>query len=218
MVKTYSKRGRGRPRGGRRKGFKGVARSMTLTKGVKYNNYFFKRKFFKHTIQLSNANPSFGAYTFKLSDMPNSTEFTNLFDRYRILGVQVLFVPHWTNADNNPVSSMALVNPNFYTITDYTEDGVPTTLNQLFEDSSCKVTRGGRVHKRYLKPSVLTQQFESTISTGYSPKWGQWITTDDPDVPHYCLKWCGDQLATGTTQNFYIRVMMTYYIQCKDLK
>lgn len=217
MVKVYSKRGRGRPRGVR-KHKKGVSRSMYLTKTPKFNNYFFKRTFFKHTIQLSNTAPSYGAYIFKLSDLPNYTEFTNLFDRYRILGVKVLFIPHWSNVDANPVSTMPLVNPDFYTVTDYTEDGVPTSLNELYEDTSFRVTRGGKIHKRYLKPAVLSQEFESTIATAYSPKWKQWITTDDPATPHYCLKWGADQLAVGTTQNFYIRVMMTYYIQCKDVK
>lgn len=209
---------RGRPVRGRPRRKTGLRRSMVMTKTPRYNSYFFKRKLLKGTIQLSNLAETFGSYVFKLSDLPNYTEFTNLFDRYRILKVGVIFIPNWTSNDSNPITTINTINPSIYTAIDYTEDGTPLALTELYEDSHCKITRGSKIHKRYFSPAVLASSFETVTTTAYTPKWKQWITTDDPATPHYALKWAMDKIATGSGQNFYVKVFMTYYIQCKDLK
>lgn len=207
---------RGRPaRRIRRK--TGLRRSMIMTKTPRFNSYFFKRKFLKGTWTLNNVSEVFTSYTFKLSDLPNYTEFTNLFDRYRILKVAVILVPNWTTNDLNPVTSTERTNPSIYSVIDYTEDGTPASLSEMYEDSQCKITRGGRIHKRVFTPAVLASSFETITTTAYTPKWKQWITTDDPATPHYALKLAGDKTYTSSN-NFTVKVFMTYYIQCKDIK
>lgn len=190
---------------------------VTRSLAIQNAPHYFKRRFNKGTLTLNNLAEVFQAYTFKLSDLPNYTEFTNLFDRYRICKVAVHLIPQWTNSDLNPVTTTERVNPAIYSVVDTTEDAAPTSLNEMYEYSNCKITRGGRIHKRYFTPSVLTSAFESGASTAYIPKFKQWLTTDDPATPHYCMKIAADKTSTSSN-NFTIRVMMTYYLQCKNIK
>jgi len=194
-------------------------RRPRLYKAIRPQNQIhqFKRTFLKGTWTLNNLTDTFVAYTFKLSDLPNYTEFTNLFDRFRIVKVAVHLIPQWTNNDLNPVTSMEKVNPAIYSVVDTTEDAAPTALTEMYEYSNLKITRGGRIHTRYFSPAVLTNAFEGVAATAYIPKWKQWITTDDYATPHYAIKLAGDKTQTSSN-NFTVRVMMSYYIQCKNVK
>lgn len=215
LVKITPKRSYRRKRTVKRRS--GLQRSMVLYKRPNFNNYFFKRRFIKGTLTFGGLAETFLSYTFKLTDLPNYQEFTNLFDRYRINKVTVTIIPNWTANDANPITTTERVNPCIYSLIDYTEDGLPTSLNDMFEDTQCKVTRGAKVHSRTFRPAILQQAFKSTITTGYQPAWGKWITTDDSAMPYYCLKVGLDKTQTQNN-NWTAKVFMTYYIQCKDVK
>lgn len=208
------------PSRGRRRTTRPVRRRMPMRRFplMKSPIYSFKRRMLVGTLQLSNLTETFTSYTFKLSNLPNYTEFTNLFDRYRINKVSLTFVPNWDSNDANASAGVLAVNPSIYSMIDYTEDGTPLALNEFYENPKCKITRGGKIHKRYFTPAVLGSNFETVTTTAYTPKWKQWLTTDDPATPHYALKVACDKLNAGTAQNYYVKVFVTYYISCKDAK
>lgn len=194
-----------------------LSRRPRLRMSAALSTHYFKRRFQVGTLQASNLTDVFGAYTFKLSDLPNSGEFTALFDQYRILGVSIMFVPSWDGSDANPISTNT-PQPDIRTVLDYTDSGTPANMNELYEYQNCKMTHGSRIHKRFFVPAVLSSNYETVTTTAYTPKWKLWLTTDDPATPHYGLKYGIFKLATGTTQNYYWRVYATYYIQCKNVK
>lgn len=204
----------------RRRPRRTMRRRMRIRRGprIKTPSYSFKRRHLLGTVQLSNLAETFTSYSFKLSNLPNYTEFTNLFDRYRINKVGLTFVPNWTSNDANASTGVLAINPAIYSIIDYTEDGTPLTMNEFYESPKCRITRGGKIHKRYFTPAVLSQTFEGVAATAYTPKWKQWLTTDDPATPHYALKVAFDKLNTGVSQVYYVKVFVTYYITCKDVK
>ena len=39
-----------------------------------------------------------------------------------------------------------------------------------------------------LKPAIREEAYKSSIASTYVPKWGQYLTTQDPTVPHYGIK------------------------------
>lgn len=196
----------------------GIQRSLIRRR--RNPTYNFKRKAYVETISVGyGAGNILGAYTFALNKLPNYTEFTALFDRYRICGVLVEFMPAVDSFSTEAGVSMTnFALPQVRTIIDHTEDGVPTDFNEMYQYKNCKMTQGNRIHKRFLKPAVLTSAFESTIATAYIPKWKQWITTDDPATPHYCLKYGINALPSAAMGTMTYRVYATYYLQCKDLK
>lgn len=175
---------------------------------------------FTRTVQLANIDAShlanvYGAITFKLTDLPNYTEFTNLFDRYRINAVKLTIVPLVTSNDVNPATTLFTL-PNVHTAIDYNDNSNPGSMNELMQYSNYRCTRANKVHSRYFKPSVLQSNYETAVATAYTPAWKRWLTCDDPVTPHYCLKY-GLDTPNGNI-DLAFRVYAKYYFQCKDLR
>lgn len=162
-----------------------------------------------------------GAYSFKLSDLPNYTELTALYDQYKITGVKISFIPSATEY-NSAIPQGATVaqgfNP-FMSAIDYDDTTTPTSEDQLMEYGSLKRSGPGRIHSRYIVPKVLQEVYRSVATTGYRPISGQWLDIAQPDIPHYGLKvWCSAPPAAGTATAITYNVYATYYIKCKNTR
>jgi len=157
------------------------------------------------------------SFVFRLSDLLQATEFTRLFDSYRINGVKVTMAP-LTN-------SALTVNPSYKIMTaiDLDDDQTPT-VSSMLQRSNVQiktVTSGGnnpQVFSKFLRPRFLTQLYETGTSTGYGqgPR-KQWLDTADATIPHYCLKVVWD---TDPVLNFDVmwQFYFTYYIEFKSLR
>lgn len=170
---------------------------------------------FKRVAQISSISASddgnvLGALEFKFDDIPNKTEFTNLFDQYRINGILVRFIPNFTGSDINPSTTAQSV-PNIWTIIDHDDAATPANLNEMMQYPNCKMTRGQNVHKRYFRPSCLVDV--AGITTGV--KFKQWLNMANTNIPHYGLKYHVDQTQAeiGTW-----RVFVTYFFSCKGVR
>lgn len=163
-------------------------------------------------IQTTSGIATLGKYTFNMGNMTNYSEFTNLFQRFRIVAIKLSIVPVWT--ENNLVPGTSFSMPNVHSVVDYDDSTTPGDLNELLQYSNYKRTRGHMVHSRYFKPAIQMAAYETTLATAYVPKWKQWLSTDDFATPHYGLKYYID--AIGAVVSF--RVYAKYYFQCKDLK
>lgn len=66
-----------------------------------------------------------------------------------------------------------------------------------------------------LKPAIQTEAYKSALASTYVPKWGQWLSTDDPTVPHYGLKahCIGPD---NTAENGNLDIEYIIYFSCKN--
>lgn len=165
---------------------------------------------------------SLDAIAFKLSDVPNYTELTALYDFYRINKVSVKIVPKFNtnNILDSVTNSTQMIEPLVWTAIDYNDATIPTTLLEIQEYASSKVTRGSELHKRYLTPRLAVQLFDGVTPAYGEGKTHEWINCDYPDVPHYGLKicitpWDGTGIATG---RLYYDLAITYYLEFKNTK
>lgn len=131
------------------------------------------------------------AWGFTISNLPNFNEFTQLYDQYKIMEVKVKIIPQYiVNTDDISTSRRVL---QLYYIRDH-DDADITTLgydnneNPWLENSKVKKMMLNRPITITVKPSILTQVYETLTSTGYSPKYDQWLDCNDQTVPHYGLK------------------------------
>lgn len=119
--------------------------------------------------------------TFKLSDLAAITEFTNLFDQYRILQAELMVMPRISQTiDANVVS-----NPVIYTVPDYDGSAV-TTLTQMLEYSNCNVHDARvpfSITIRRPRISVAAREAGSGAYTGAMSTTG-WLDCSDTDVEH----------------------------------
>lgn len=150
----------------------------------------------------------------QLTDVPDHTEFTKLFDQYRISGASFKLVPRWNVTQSLPTGTIPGLPPSqVMTCFDFDGNG-PTTLQAILQYQNLKMTRGTSVHQRYLKPATLAMAYETTVSTAYVPKWNQFIDTANDAVPHYGLYGIIPNIGVTYSYDLYA----TYYIQCKNVR
>lgn len=154
--------------------------------------------------------PTFGAaYTFSLGQLPSYTEFTNLYDRYTVTSIKY----RWY-IDTDPMVVSATGKkffPRINWVHDFTDSSTPGSKNELEQYPRKREVflSENRQSTRWftLKPATLASEYQGVGSTGYSPKWRQFLSTADYNVPHYGLKLYVEQLFAGVTL-----VMETKYV------
>lgn len=158
--------------------------------------------------------------SFKLNDLPNYTEFTTLFDAYRIKGVKLEFLPIYNSHEINegPASSIddRLGMPIMNFVFDQDDATSPPNENTLLQYATNK-----RVNLSTRKTIYISAPRTSSLvhkdgvnPVGYSEnKSNQWIDSAYPDVPHYGLKYFIP--VENTSKILYVRVYATYYLEFK---
>lgn len=163
--------------------------------------------------------------TFQLADIYNSTSYQKLFEYYKIdkvivtLRYKAALNPELALHNVSGSSSTMTVNesnPVIYFKVDH-NDIAADTLDQMKASSRTKeiqFTNNRPTLDIVLKPAIQEEAYKSTVASTYVPKWGQYLTTNDPSVPHYGLK----MYATGQAAQQYggIEVSKKIYFTCKN--
>lgn len=158
--------------------------------------------------------------SFKLDDLPNYTEFTNLFDAYRIKGVKLEFVPIYNSHEINegPASSVddrvgMPIMTYVYDQDDATSPAAEDTLLQYATNKRISLSSRRTIY--ISSPRTAGLVFKDGINpVGYQEtKANQWIDCANADVPHYGLKYFIPE--ENLSKILYIRVYATYFVQFK---
>jgi len=187
---------RKRQYGGRR-----IAQPVQLFKRTAYSTAF--------TVLAGGAAAAGGARAFSLSQVPNSAEFSTLYDQYQIKGIKVQMIPRYTEA--LPGASTI---GNMWSVIDYDDQVVPPGIDTLMQYQNVKRTRLNQVHTRYFKPKVATEVFNTGIATAYAPKANVWLDCTSTTVEHYGIKFWFDSSTAGVTFDLQV----TYYLAFKNVR
>lgn len=172
--------------------------------------YFTRWSDFGTSTVASSLTPGYFGFNFSLSDLPNYTEFTSLYDYYKIKAVKVVFLPQMTEnvslgSVNNPYSYAR-----FQTAIDYSDSNPPTTLDELREYKSYKFTPLLKPHTRYIpSPKFLD-------SSGFQLT--NWMATSSPNVNYNGLKVCIEPIGSTGTLNMYYSMSVKMYLAFKNVK
>lgn len=203
-----------RPRGpAKKRSRKSVPRSVAKANRSR-EVYFFKRNAANEVdmVGLPASAPLLRTYQFSLNNVTSSTEFTNLFDMYKITHVQIKF---YMVVDPSAQASAVARYPRMWWTRDY-DDANTLSINQIRERAKCgtALLTPSKPITINLKPALVVQTYRTALSTGYAPKWRQWIDCDQPDVPHYGLKIAIDDL---TNTNYRVQHEIKYWFACKNV-
>jgi len=164
-----------------------------------------------------------GVMKFQLDDVINPTDFTALYDRYKITGVKITFIPLANQAyaalsttGNSQTSTL----PTIVTAIDYDDSGVPNNSLTLLEKMDSKVRRLDKPFSVYIKnPKVSsTVNAESGNVSAVISNAG-YINTANDDVNFRGFKfYIRDMYAPDSAgkQNSLIRIQTKYYLKFKD--
>lgn len=158
----------------------------------------------KVTLTGSDAVPDqYGACTFSLGDVPSYSEFTALFDQYKIAGVSYRWV-----ISRDPMVATTKNYPRLTWVHDYDDDATPsaTSLPQYPKMREFWFTDNRQATKwRYIRPARSALEYETATATAYRPQWKGFIDAASSDSKHYCLKFGIQALQSG----------MSVYLQCR---
>lgn len=169
------------------------------------------------------------AVAFAINDVPNRTEFTALFDQYKIMMVRfqikLINVPEVIDAPG----STTLVNyANFYPTIWYYQDKddmSPVSLAQIKECGRVRhtVLRPNKELNIWCRPSPVLQVYESATTAGYATSKARWLDLAHPQIPHYGLKGVIDLegLTNGSAvaaQGFQFKINAQYFLALKDVR
>lgn len=157
--------------------------------------------------------PYQAAQVYALSHLATVTDFSNLFDQYRINKVVTKF---WLRIDPSAQTAAAASYPKLYMAID-NDDTALLSQQEMRERSNTriKVLYPNRPVTVVFTPAVLSETYRSAVSTTYSPKWKQWIDMSATDCPHYALKFNIDDL---TNTNYRVDVETIMYFSCRSVR
>ncbi len=148
---------------------------------------------------------------FRLTDVPTSSDFTNLFDQYRIIGVEAMYV-----FSTHILASQARY-PRITFAVDYSDAGNPGTEADVLQYQNAESFQFGQVKhtfKRALKPRAALAAYEGAFSGYGMASANQWFDCNDPSIEYYGTKeWISNYnttLATGAVLNVYHRYHMEF--------
>lgn len=190
---------------------------------------------FKRTSRVREAVYNYVTYnskTFSLAETPQYTEFTSLFDQYKINLIKIVWHFNKNSAElNNVTAPPSSTNMNLLTgipgIRWYydRDDGTVPNLASMGQIQKLKSASLHRPVKAIFKPNVLNIVYEGAVSNGYSPRYNQWIDCSDDGVPYYGLKYELDGSGSGRTSDTvndivigYLTWDITYYMSFRDVR
>ena len=157
-------------------------------------------------------------FTAELTDVPNYSLYTGLYDQYKICKIRVVYRclnPVNTLRSDGAFMTLGMI----HSSTDHNDATVPgvtsTDIQKLMNDNAYKGTKTNRDHVRTFVPNWLTSAGSSVAAS----KTG-WISCDAANVSHYALKVIFEAgVGSAAGQHSYIvEPIITYWIQFKDQK
>lgn len=181
--------------------------------------YSFKRSWQAANLNTTAAALGNSAYKFQLSDLPNASEFTTLFDSYRIMGVKMKLVPCFSNSDIVDTAAVPGYNihiPNVHTVIDYDDVTALSAVTDYMQYDTYKMTRGNKIVKVFCKPRPqASMNVSGAAALAAQESRYRWIDCNQASVYYFGIK-VGYE-STGVAGPFY-QVYFTYYLQFKSVR
>lgn len=210
--RTYRKRFTRRGAFGTPKGTKVLYAKRTLTTSFTY-------------AALVSTLPAFYVHQGNLTQLPNYTEFTNLFDEYKISAMKITwFSPY------NEVTSVNSQQVRLHTATDTDDTALPSSIDTLRQKPSYKdvqlssaFIRNGKISRFFkVRHFIAGAATEGAVGYGNIPA-SKWLScTNAPAIQHFGLKWaisCNSSNGSLTTPDdtFTMPVEVTYYMKFRGM-
>ncbi len=152
----------------------------------------------------SNVANTYTAYNFQLGDVGDNVSLGNIFDQYRIMMVELEFIPG-SNSQTSAANNMGL----FTTVLDYDDSSVLTSIASALDYSSAITTEGYERQRRVLVPKVAVAAYAGAF-TAYAVQTQQWIDVASSTVQHYG---CKTAWTPTSTNGVAISVIAKYWLQ-----
>jgi hypothetical protein len=161
----------------------------------------------------------------QLNNLPNYTEFTTLFDDYRINLVEYMFVFDENSASvasaNTPSQQSNFI-PNLLTVHDYDDAALLTAVTDYCQYETFQCARLDKAIHRYVRPKSAQAVYGAGALTQYAQTDSNpWIDAGYPGAEFYGLKFAvvgNMEGGAGTRQLGMLTIYIRYHIECRDTR
>lgn len=146
------------------------------------------------------------ALDFSLADVPNSTDFTNVFDRYSLDKIELMFF-----YQNSPAATTNAF-PTLLTSFDANDSSTPTTQNQVLERGNVQLesfTLSKNCIRKTFIPRTLAPATGALLAL--QMPLGTLVDTASPDQPYYGMKAFVQNYNTTSTPSGVLRLYAKYH-------
>lgn len=175
--------------------------------------------------------PVLNSTSINLNQFPDYTEWTTLFDQYKLNAMKVTFYQPYsdTNASTTAAEQQKVI---LYTCIDKDSPNPPASLNAMREYPSYKRVvlthdglKGGKA-SRYLRSNTVGAAATSVGGNagGYVQAGPRWFNMVYSGIPHFGLQWAVDVEGptgpvglSGSYFDFSIHIEVTGYFQLKGI-
>ena len=147
--------------------------------------YGFRRMYDSYSFNQITATQNLASRHFTLAGLSAASDFSSLFDQYRITQIHVRISPCMTTLQ--PAALAAAFVPQLYYVVDYDDDTVPTSINELKQYSNCNLCTYETVQFSF-KPQSQSVMYTNAGNVAAGTLKDQWIDVAVADVYHYGLK------------------------------
>lgn len=179
----------------------------------------FKRSYYKvAAISSDPANDIPFTQAPAISALTNYTDFTQLFDQYRIDKLRVTLYPRQTvtNGEFPSPTTDTVQSCQVFSVIDY-DDGNPLSgLTAAMQYQNLKTTRGLKIHSRTWTPAVEIQAMTQGTPNGTMVKFRPWLDAATPNVAHNGVKFLLQ--STGGFAPITYDMKVDFWISCKQVR
>lgn len=156
-----------------------------------------------------------GIYKFRLQDLPGYSDFTNLYENFRITGVRLRFMPFAGTESTYPASTGTVISPLALCIDRGCNDNIASnpSFTSLLENQDCKIRTGQMPFSMYIAYPKAHSPADGLSQTVLTSPWLD-SEVNGEGVDHHGVKFCFQQNTTAD-RAVYFRVYATYYIKCR---
>lgn len=158
---------------------------------------------------------------FQLDQTPNSSEITDLFDQYRIMGVSVKFVYMADSSTPIPISLAGTADialPHIGWVKDYDDNDALAVRDDYMQYENFKTRRLDKPFSIMLYPRLSRNVYGGLTAAYALDNRKAWVDCNTADAQYYGFKFYIDPIIYGAGLHVIGKVdcYFTYYIQCKN--
>jgi len=166
-----------------------------------------------------------GSIFASVENIPDLSDFTGLFDRYKICGMRVTFTPinTSTTTEAGRVAGEGQIGCIMHIIKDYDDKNRPAAseagINTLRQYPNYKTYnlygKQGRPISIYIRPKVAKTVYAG-VTNAYETAAFPWIDMTTDDAEGYGIKFICEGMSHGSTVIQYMKVEACYYLKFKN--
>jgi len=176
-------------------------RGRTQTTVYKYVRSIFVERAY-NSDPLAN---QFYGYGLTLSNVTNHTDFTNLYDQYKIEKIRFTLMPRQNITTG--VGALQVASAPVFSVIDFDDANTPTSIAQLMQYQNLKTTKGTSTHSRVYKPGVQVQTQNSGGGAAFGmTRKSPWLDCADDTVQHNAVKFALQAPTGGVSISYDLKV------------